>query len=135
MLVLSRKVGERIWIGNEICVTVVRLTSGGVRLGIEAPSELPVIREELKVRQGGEALQAGLAGPSNRGDAQAVGSGLPESVSAPSGFPASSPGGVAPGSATASGSATTSGSATASGSATDRDAVRGLLEREHDSPE
>lgn len=51
MLVLSRKVGERIWIGNEICVTVVRLTSGGVRLGIEAPAELPVIREELKVRQ------------------------------------------------------------------------------------
>lgn len=51
VLVLSRKVGERIWIGNEICVTVVRLTSGGVRLGIEAPAELPVIREELKVRQ------------------------------------------------------------------------------------
>ena len=56
VLVLSRKVGERIWIGNEICVTVVRLTSGGVRLGIEAPAELPVIREELKVRQGGEVL-------------------------------------------------------------------------------
>lgn len=56
MLVLSRKVGERIWIGNEICVTVVRLTSGGVRLGIEAPAELPVIREELKVRQTNETL-------------------------------------------------------------------------------
>ena len=48
MLVLSRKVGERIWIGEEIAVTVVRITGGGVRLGIEAPSELPVIREELK---------------------------------------------------------------------------------------
>lgn len=54
MLVLSRKVGERIWIGNEVCVTVVRLTSGGVRLGIEAPPELPVIREELKLRQASE---------------------------------------------------------------------------------
>ncbi|QEG21298.1 carbon storage regulator CsrA [Mariniblastus fucicola] len=50
MLVLSRKVGERIWIGDDISVTVVRITGGGVRLGIEAPHELPVVREELKKR-------------------------------------------------------------------------------------
>lgn len=50
MLVLSRKVGERIWIGDEISVTVVRITGGGVRIGIEAPSELPVVREELKAK-------------------------------------------------------------------------------------
>lgn len=50
MLVLSRKVGERIWIGDEISVTVVRITGGGVRIGIEAPSEMPVVREELKVK-------------------------------------------------------------------------------------
>ncbi|MEM7782788.1 MAG: carbon storage regulator [Planctomycetota bacterium] len=50
MLVLSRKVGERIWIGDEIAVTVVRITGGGVRLGIEAPAEMPVIREELKLK-------------------------------------------------------------------------------------
>ena len=48
MLVLSRKIGERILIGDRIAVTVVRLGSGGVRLGIEAPPELPVVREELK---------------------------------------------------------------------------------------
>ncbi len=48
MLVLSRKVGERILIGDKIAVTVVRITGGGVRIGIEAPNELPVIREELK---------------------------------------------------------------------------------------
>ncbi|MCL4156237.1 UNVERIFIED_CONTAM: hypothetical protein GTU68_042911 [Idotea baltica] len=48
MLVLSRKVGERIWIGDEISVTVVRVTGGGVRIGIEAPKELAVVREELK---------------------------------------------------------------------------------------
>ena len=47
MLVLSRKVGERILIGPDIVVTVVRVTGGGVRLGIEAPPELPVVREEL----------------------------------------------------------------------------------------
>ena len=50
MLVLSRKVGERIWIGENIAVTVVRIAGGGVRLGIEAPAELPVIREELKAK-------------------------------------------------------------------------------------
>ena len=50
MLVLSRKVGERILIGENISVTVVRITGGGVRLGIEAPTELPVIREELRNR-------------------------------------------------------------------------------------
>ena len=48
MLVLSRKVGERIWIGDQIAVTVVRITGGGVRLGIEAPPEMAVVREELK---------------------------------------------------------------------------------------
>ncbi|MDG1873711.1 MAG: carbon storage regulator CsrA [Mariniblastus sp.] len=50
MLVLSRKVGERIWIGDEISVTVVRITGGGVRIGIEAPAEMPVVREELKLK-------------------------------------------------------------------------------------
>lgn len=48
MLVLSRKAGERIWIGDDISVTVVRITGGGVRIGIEAPHEMPVVREELK---------------------------------------------------------------------------------------
>ena len=47
MLVLSRKVGERICIGNQVTVTVVRISSGGVRLGIEAPADLAVVREEL----------------------------------------------------------------------------------------
>ena len=48
MLVLSRKVGERILIGNHVTVTVVRITGGGVRIGIEAPPEMAVIREELQ---------------------------------------------------------------------------------------
>ena len=61
MLVLSRKVGERILIGDSISVTVVRVTGGGVRIGIEAPAELPVIREELK--KSVEALDAGTTTP------------------------------------------------------------------------
>lgn len=47
MLVLSRKVGERIRIGDGVVITVVRITGGGVRLGIDAPAELAVVREEL----------------------------------------------------------------------------------------
>jgi len=48
MLVLSRKVGERILIGDNISVTVVRIAPGIVRIGIDAPAQLPVMREELK---------------------------------------------------------------------------------------
>ncbi len=57
MLVLSRKIGERIWIGDNIAVTVVRITGGGVRLGIEAPAELPVVREELKTKMEQESTE------------------------------------------------------------------------------
>lgn len=48
MLVLSRKVGERILIGDNVSVTVVRITGGAVRIGVEAPPELAVIRQELQ---------------------------------------------------------------------------------------
>ncbi len=47
MLVLSRKVGERILIGDKIAITVVKIGHGGVRVGVEAPPELAVVREEL----------------------------------------------------------------------------------------
>ena len=47
MLVLSRKVGERILIGDNIAITVVKFTGSGVRIGVEAPPELAVVREEL----------------------------------------------------------------------------------------
>ena len=47
MLVLSRKVGERILIGDKIAITVVKVGHGGVRIGVEAPTELAVVREEL----------------------------------------------------------------------------------------
>jgi carbon storage regulator len=47
VLVVSRKVGERILIGDKIAITVVKVSGGGVRIGIEAPAELAVMREEL----------------------------------------------------------------------------------------
>ena len=47
MLVLSRKPGEKILIGDKISITVVRIAPGIVRIGIEAPDGLPILREEL----------------------------------------------------------------------------------------
>ena len=47
MLVLSRKVNERIVIGGNIVVTVVEVRNDIVRLGIEAPKEIPVHRQEV----------------------------------------------------------------------------------------
>lgn len=47
MLVLSRKEKERIRLGDSIVVTVVRVGGDRVRLGIEAPSDVLVLRDEL----------------------------------------------------------------------------------------
>ena len=48
MLVLSRKVGEKIWIGENISVTVVRVAQGIVRIGVDAPNNMPIVREEIR---------------------------------------------------------------------------------------
>jgi len=48
MLVLSRKESERIKLGDSIVVTVVRVSGDKVRLGIEAPSNILVLRDELE---------------------------------------------------------------------------------------
>jgi carbon storage regulator len=47
MLVLSRKLGEKIHIGDHICITVVDIDRGKIRLGIEAPRDIPIFRQEL----------------------------------------------------------------------------------------
>ncbi len=47
LLVVTRKIGERIFIGEKIVVTVVKIGNGGVRIGIEAPPEMAIVREEL----------------------------------------------------------------------------------------
>jgi carbon storage regulator len=48
MLVLARKVGEKILIGENISVTVVRIAPGVVRIGVEAPNEMAIVREEIQ---------------------------------------------------------------------------------------
>ncbi|MHA7209585.1 carbon storage regulator [Arthrobacter sp. MDT1-65] len=47
MLVLSRKVGEKIVIGDSIAITVLDVRSDGIKLGIDAPRSVPVHRGEV----------------------------------------------------------------------------------------
>ena len=47
MLVLSRKLNEKIIIDGEIVVTIVKIERNQVRIGIEAPGHIPVYREEI----------------------------------------------------------------------------------------
>ncbi len=57
MLVLTRKLMEKLYIGDNVCVTVVRLEGGQVRLGIDAPREVSVVRAELLADREPEAHQ------------------------------------------------------------------------------
>jgi carbon storage regulator len=47
MLVVSRKQGEKIRVGDNIFITIVRIKPKAVRVGIEAPQDIPVVRTEL----------------------------------------------------------------------------------------
>jgi carbon storage regulator len=50
MLVLTRREGDRIQIGESITVTVVRISPHAVRIGIEAPIDTVVLRQEIVAR-------------------------------------------------------------------------------------
>ena len=64
MLVLSRKQNERIRVGDSVIVTVVRVSGDKVRIGIEAPPNVRVLRDELEVDSLGEVtLEGGLELP------------------------------------------------------------------------
>lgn len=51
MLVLTRRVGETLIIGDNVKLTIVGVKSGQVRVGIDAPKEVQVQREELLLKQ------------------------------------------------------------------------------------
>lgn len=53
MLVLSRKPNESIVINKDIVITVVAISEGRVKIGIEAPRDIPVNREEVLNRPNG----------------------------------------------------------------------------------
>ncbi len=62
MLVLSRKIGEKLIIGDNITVVVSRVAGNRVTLGIEAPNDVRVIRGELQVVVDDSAPSARTAG-------------------------------------------------------------------------
>jgi carbon storage regulator len=47
MLVITRKPGERICLGDDVTITVLEVVGSTVRLGIDAPAEIPVYRHEI----------------------------------------------------------------------------------------
>jgi carbon storage regulator len=69
MLVLSRKQNERIRVGDAVVVTIVRVSGDKVRIGIEAPPEMRVLRDELQPTEllvdcrGGMTVDSGASLP------------------------------------------------------------------------
>jgi carbon storage regulator len=58
MLVLSRKESQRIRLGDSIVVTIVKISGDKVRVGIEAPADVLVLRDELEARAPATGLVA-----------------------------------------------------------------------------
>lgn len=50
MLILTRKVGETLMIGDQVEVTILSIKGNQVRIGVNAPKEVPVHREEIYAR-------------------------------------------------------------------------------------
>ena len=47
MLIITRRAGERIMVGDDIVIEVMEIVGNSVRIGIQAPRSLPVYREEI----------------------------------------------------------------------------------------
>ena len=58
MLILTRRIGETVVVGDEIRVTVLGVKGNQVRIGVKAPAEVPVHREEIFQRIKAEQAQA-----------------------------------------------------------------------------
>ncbi|WP_352400301.1 carbon storage regulator [Anaerotignum sp.] len=67
MLVLQRKIGQSIYIGDDIKVTIQDINSDKVKISIEAPKDITIVREELKL-----ATMSNLEALSSSGDSVAL---------------------------------------------------------------
>src|SRR5258705_4087080 len=93
MLLLTRKLGENIRIGDDVKITIVEVKGNHVKLGIDAPPSVKVHREEIYERiqqenRRAQALQAGNAGSPAAGG---VAGGPAPAIPAPPATPASGP--------------------------------------------
>ena len=61
MLVITRRAGERVCLGDQITVTVLEVSGSSVRLGIDAPADVPVYRHEIWLAIKEENAAAALA--------------------------------------------------------------------------
>ena len=61
MLILQRKPSEAVLIGDDIRIVILRSDGGGVRIGIEAPAEIPILREEIVHEVRSETVRASQA--------------------------------------------------------------------------
>ena len=67
MLILTRRVGETVMIGNDVAITVLGVKGNQVRIGIKAPKDTPVHREEIfdrirrETESDAEPIRAGVA--------------------------------------------------------------------------
>lgn len=62
MLVLTRRTGQAIKVGSYLTITVVATSSGKVRLGIEAPRFIPVVRDELIEKEVAKEIRQSIEG-------------------------------------------------------------------------
>lgn len=60
MLVVARKEGESLLIGDDIEITIAKLNDGSVKMAIDAPKELKILRKELYLAVGEENKSANL---------------------------------------------------------------------------
>lgn len=65
MLLLTRFEGQRIMIGDDIVITVCRVSGGQVKLGIDAPSNITVMREEVVSCPSSNSPEASLKQPAS----------------------------------------------------------------------
>ena len=63
MLIITRRAGERIMVGDDVVVEVMEVTGSSVRIGISAPRSVPVFREEIYAAVRAEDRAAGEAAP------------------------------------------------------------------------
>jgi len=65
MLVLTRKQQQQIQVGEGVTITILRIKGGSVRIGIEAPSDVRIIRSELSPHETEEAAEESIPAPSD----------------------------------------------------------------------